>query len=95
MADLAPDSLVLYERDGGALLYCNPLLLSPNMLHGCFVTEPCINWTDNLPDLTIFLFVCLLSGPATDDKHCFLVVSTINLLGPGRALLNIGQIGTG
>ena len=32
----------LNERDG-ALLYCNPLLLSPNMLHGCFVTEPCIN----------------------------------------------------
>ena len=36
----------------------------------------------------ILLFVCLLSGPATDDKHffdCFsLVVSTINFLGPGR-----------
>ena len=33
------------------------------------------------------LFVCLFSGPATDDKHCFdclFVVSTINLLGPGR-----------
>ena len=31
------------------------------------------------------LFVCF-SGPATDDKHCFdcLLVSTINLLGPGR-----------
>ena len=31
--------------------------------------------------------VCLLSGPATDDKQCFnclFVVSTINLLGPGR-----------
>ena len=35
----------------------------------------------------ILLFVCLLSGPATDDKHCFdclLSVSTIKLLGPGR-----------
>ena len=38
----------------------------------------------------ILLFVCLLSGPATDDKHCFdcvLLVSTINLLGPGRTVL--------
>ena len=38
----------------------------------------------------IFSYCCLFvvcSGPATDDKHCFdclLVVSTINLLGPGR-----------
>ena len=23
-------------------------------------------------------------GPATDDKHLFIVVSTFNLLGPGR-----------
>ena len=38
------------------------------------------------------LFVCLFSGPATDDKHCFdclFVVSTINLLGPGRTLMMI------
>ena len=36
--------------------------------------------------MLLLLFVCLLSGPATDDKHCFdclLVVSTINLFGPG------------
>ena len=34
------------------------------------------------------LFVCFSSGPATDDKHFLVVywkvVSTINLLGPGR-----------
>ena len=32
-------------------------------------------------------FCLFVSGPATDDKHCFdclLVVSTINLFGPGR-----------
>ena len=32
-------------------------------------------------------FCLFVSGPATDDKHCFdclLVVSTIDLLGPGR-----------
>ena len=35
----------------------------------------------------ILLFVCFCSGPATYDKHicdCLFVVSTINLLGPGR-----------
>ena len=35
----------------------------------------------------MLLFVCFCSGPATYDKHicdCLFVVSTINLLGPGR-----------
>ena len=38
-------------------------------------------------NLRILLFVCFCSGPATDDKHfrdCLFVVSTINLLSPGR-----------
>ena len=42
-----------------------------------------------LQHITFCLFV---SGPATDDKHCFdclLVVSTIDLLGPGRTEENI------
>ena len=37
-------------------------------------------------------FCLFVSGPATDDKHCFdclLVVSTIDLLGPGRTEENI------
>ena len=48
---------------------------------------------------SILLFVCLLSGPATDDKHsfdCLLVVSTINLLGSGRTknIVILGQFRT-
>ena len=38
-------------------------------------------------NLRILLFVYFCSGPATDDKHfrdCLFVVSTINLLSPGR-----------
>ena len=41
------------------------------------------------------LFVCLFSGPATDDKHCFdclFVVSTINLLGPGRVFISSSSV---
>ena len=46
-----------------------------------------LDFFDLIGSILLLLFVCLLSGPATDDKHCFdclLVVSTINLFGPGR-----------
>ena len=39
-------------------------------------------------------FCLFVSGPAIDDKHCFdclLVVSTIDLLGPGRTVVLFNQ----
>ena len=44
--------------------------------------------------IVVCLFVCF-SGPATDDKHCFdclFVVSTINLLGPGRVFISSSSV---
>ena len=45
--------------------------------------------------IAVCLFACFFSGPATDDKHCFdcLLVSTINLLGPGRTSFGTHQSG--
>ena len=61
----------------------------------CLAESPSVYWGRECSrhlsqHIQIFPYCCLFvvcSGPATDDKHCFdclLVVSTINLLGPGR-----------